>query len=611
MSTSYVERSIIALSAGVVILAVATRVHDVAAFPALHDFDAPGHALNVVELFDGHLPNPRSWSGSQPPLYHALGAALWAVLPEQVPVHVTSRLISVASWVIAVALVWRVLRRIGSEVDAAVVAALLLGAPGILIGSCMMTNDALCALFVTATLVRLLPDPGASPPSAGHAAVTGIFAGLAALAKLPGLAALGIAAAWYAWQWRRSLTGAVRTLAAFTVVAGMIAGPHYARLVLTLPGSLFDIITDMAGSQEKRATVAMVLTSVSADKLRRWMPAVLHVAVWGDPVGVFLPHRPVVLLAMFPLLIAGPGVVAVAVAGTARVAMRRELAGRMAAPLAFGAFVAVSLLRVAWIAPSVMVGKPTYMLPAVLPVGIVLVLGVGTIPLRYRTAVRGALVAIAAAGSALTWYGWWAAPSPASVPMFVGVPSPGSAVQTVERYFTLRAEDPIRALTLVDPEVQLVQGLRLAHVLKLDVGPEQDLSDGDERVLEVARGRVAWMDLYHVVTWLRPVASALKVSVISARQGTDDAQVSARVSAAAADAPWGPAWVGAWPFAPFEQDFTLHRDNGGWRITAIEQRGVGDVNIGPAFVAYPTLTGFERLPSLGWRPSWEPAPRVP
>src|SRR4030095_12783420 len=241
MSTSSAERSIIALSAAVAIFAVATRVHDVVAFPALHDFDAPGHAVNVLDLFEGHLPNLRSWSGGQPPLYYGIGAALWALLPEGVPVHVTLRLISVVSWLAAVGLVWRVLRRIGSEVDAAVVAALLLGAPGILIGSCMMTNDALCALFVTATLVR--SRAGARPPP-GHASVTGVFAGLAALAKLPGLAALGIAAAWYAWQWRRSLPGAVRTLAAFAVVAGVIAGPHYARLVLTPPGSLFDIITD-------------------------------------------------------------------------------------------------------------------------------------------------------------------------------------------------------------------------------------------------------------------------------------------------------------------------------------------------------------------------------
>src|SRR4029453_10199060 len=112
----------------------------VTAFPARPNFAAPGHALNVVDLFEGHLPSLRSWSGSQPPLYHALGAALWIVLPEQVPVHVTLRLISVASWVTAVALVWRVLRRIGSEVDAAGVAALVLGAPGVLLGSFFLTH---------------------------------------------------------------------------------------------------------------------------------------------------------------------------------------------------------------------------------------------------------------------------------------------------------------------------------------------------------------------------------------------------------------------------------------------------------------------------------------
>src|SRR4029450_1234364 len=99
MSTSYAERSITALSAAVAIFAVATRVHDVTAFPALQDSAAPGPALNVVDLFEGHLPSLRSWSGSQPPLYHALGAALWTVLPEQVPVHLTLRLISVARWV--------------------------------------------------------------------------------------------------------------------------------------------------------------------------------------------------------------------------------------------------------------------------------------------------------------------------------------------------------------------------------------------------------------------------------------------------------------------------------------------------------------------------------
>ena len=54
----------------------------------------------------------------------------------------------------------------GNPVDAAVIAAVLLGMPGLTIASGMMTNDALCALFTTATLVRLLAPPSTTLPSA-------------------------------------------------------------------------------------------------------------------------------------------------------------------------------------------------------------------------------------------------------------------------------------------------------------------------------------------------------------------------------------------------------------------------------------------------------------
>jgi len=619
-TTSYAERVIIALSAAIAVFAVQVRFHDMIAFPALHDFDGPGHALNVVELFEGHLPNLRSWSGSQPPLYHAVGAALWAVLPAWVPVHVTLRLISVVSWVTAVGLVWRSLRRLVSETDAAVVATLLLGTPGILIGSCMMTNDALCALLVTATLVRLVDQPGTAVPSTRHAALTGVFAGLAAMTKVPGVAAIAIAAGWYAWRWRRDAAAAARAVAAFALVAAAIAGPHYARLVVTPPGSLFDIMADMAGSQEKRADVAKVLTYVSAEKLRRWMPAVLHAAVWGDPVGVFLRFQPdgltgsferefgaecVILLGMMVLMVAGLGVLGVAAVGIARLAVQRTLAARLAAPLVFGAFVGASLLRVAWIFPSIMVSKPTtlYMLPAVLPVGIVLALGVAAMPGSYRPAVRGALLAIAAVGATFTWYGWWIPFSP--VPPVVLRAPPGSAVETVARYFRLRAQDPIRVLPLVDTDVQLAHGLRVAQLLDIAIVPDRDLSREDERALEIGRARTAWMDLYHMVVWLQPVTSALSVSVIGARQDATDARVSVRVSAAPTRSPWGRAWAGAWPFPPFEQEFTLRADGGGWKIVAIEERGVTDQNMAPAFAAYPTLAGFERLRALGWKPRWD------
>src|SRR5262245_9723899 len=461
MSTSSTERSILALSAAVAILAVATRVHDVVAFPALHDFDAPGHAVNVLDLFEGHLPNPRSWSGGQPPLYYGIGAALWALLPEQVPVHVTLRLISVVSWLAAVGLVWRVLRRIGSEVDAAVVAALLLGVPGILIGSFMMTNDALCALFVTAAVVRLLDPPSDGPPTPGHAALTGVFAGLASLTKSTGLAAVGVAAAWYAWQSRRRPLSAARNLFILGLVAGGIGAPHYARMFFALAGSLYDILAVRAGSQEKEAAVAALLTRMPAERLRPWIPALVHAGVWGDPVSVFLPAQPGVLLAMLVLVVAGLGVSAVAVVGAARLVARREIVVRVWPALALGVFLAISLLPHAWSVPFFVATKPTYALPAVLPVGLVLLFGVEA----RGTVLRGLLLAVAAGGTALTWYGWWAPGSAAPAPIAFGAAPTGSAVQVVERYFRYRADDPISAVSLLGSELQLAHGLRIAHMI--------------------------------------------------------------------------------------------------------------------------------------------------
>src|SRR5262249_28726198 len=97
MSTSSADRTVVGASAAVAV--IVARVHDVVAFPAIHDFDAAGHAVNVLDILEGHLSHPRSWCGTHPPLYYALGALAWAIVPEGVPVHVTLRLLSVAAWV--------------------------------------------------------------------------------------------------------------------------------------------------------------------------------------------------------------------------------------------------------------------------------------------------------------------------------------------------------------------------------------------------------------------------------------------------------------------------------------------------------------------------------
>jgi hypothetical protein len=651
MSTSSADRALIVMSAAVALFTVAVRVHDIVAYPALHDFDAAGHALNVVDLFEGRLPNLHSWSGNHPPLYHALGALLWILLPAGIPVHVMLRGISMVSSIAAVALVWGALRRIASAIDAAVVAALLLGVPGLLIASCMMTNDALCALLVTATLVRLLPGPqestveGSPPyqggvrggfefadqqppprpllgkeevdssnvpapkgrsasvdtelPTAGHAALTGVLAGLAALTKTTGLGVVAVAVVWYAWRSRHSVRGAVRNLLALGLVAALIAGPHYARALFALPGSFFDFATAYAGSQEKRAITDFMLTKISPQQVRLLIPVLFHLVLWGDPVGTFLPHDLPVPRAMLALLVAGLCVLGIAVTGAVRLLARPKVATRLGAALAFGTLISVSLVALAWQVPHPMAMKATPMLAAVFPMGLLLVFGIGAIHGAPGVLLRGALLAVAASGAALTWYGWWLPKSPAPPPITLGDVPAGSAEQAVDRYFQYRAYDPIRALPLLDAQVQRTHGLQLARILGVSVPPEGGMLPAEEDALELARARVAWMELYNLVGWLQPASAALAVTVLDAHQGLEDASVTVRISAGGMQAPRG---VGSWPFAPFEQHFTLQRHGSEWRITAIDQRGVMDENAVAAFAASPTAGGLDRMRALGcWR----------
>src|SRR5262249_12085273 len=193
----------------------------------------------------------------------------------------------------------------------------------------------------------------------------------------------------------RSRLSAVRNLLILGLVAGGIGAPHYARIFFALPGSLYDILAVRAGSQEKEAVVAALLARMPAERLRPWIPALVHVGVWGDPVAAFLPDQPGVKLAMLVLLAAGLGVSAVAMVGAARLVARREIVLRVWAGLALGVLLAVSLLPHAWSVPFFVATKPTYVLPAVLPVGLVLLFGVE----GRGTVLRGLLLAVSAGGA--------------------------------------------------------------------------------------------------------------------------------------------------------------------------------------------------------------------
>lgn len=597
------DRVLIATSAAVALVAVVTRVYNVSAYPAMWDWDAAGHAVNVVDLMEGHLPDPRSWCGSHPPLFYALSAALAGLLPTAIPIHVTMRLVSSASWIATVALVWRSLRRSGSAVDAAVVAALLLGIPGLTIASSMTTNDALCALFGTLALVRLMATPRDGSPTMRDVAVTGVLAALAAATKATGVAIIGIAALSYVWWWRHDAKRAVQALVVLGVVSVAIAGPHYVRLFWSISGSPYDILAVRAGSQEKE-TVATFVHAVARENMRSsslW--ALFHAAIWADPTKAYLPIHVESLPLARALWFGGLLVPAVFIAGVARMVLRRDLPPTFAAPLLFGAAFTAALVPHALDRPYIILTKTNYILPEALPLGIVLALGLEAIPGHGRTAVRTLLLALAAGGVALTIYGWWEPTPRLQSPTWRDPPS-SPALRAVERYFEYRLHDPIRAVQRLGSEVQLAHDLRVSHLLGLPSPPEATLASASETSAELAQARVAWLEVPHLARWMLPILSAFDVHVLGLSEQDGAAIVRLRIGAVGETPPAG-GEIGSWPFPPFDEELRLERPDGDWRITRLAETGDVDQNAVAVFSAHPTAARFDHLRALGWRPPLE------
>lgn len=591
------DRALLLAGALVAVAAVVARLHDVVAYPALRDWDASGHAVNVIDLFEGHLPDPRAWSGSHPPVYYAIGALLWALLPDAVPVHVTLRLLSVAAWVGTVAMIWRSLRGIVPAADAAVVSALLLGVPGFVIASCMMTNDPLCAFFTTATLVRLLPVRRGEELRPGHAALTGILAGLAAATKATGMAAVGVALLVYAWQGRTTPRRAIAAVAAAGLTSAAIALPHYVRLLLTLSGSAARILGGRAGSLEKEVLSAVVLATMPT---RGESPAtVFHLALWGDPTQVYLAGGGGWM--GDAVSIGGLFVAALALAGVVRLFLDRELARRTSAALLFGLVYMAALAWPTIQGPHFLLTKTSYMLPLALPFAIALAAGLRWCPRALAPSAGGLLLLIAVGGVAMTWYGGWE-PTPSGETARTSARATPAGI--VAHYLEDRSHDPIRAAQILSPQLHLAHKLRLVRILGLDAPEDMGLSPDERQTLELSRARMAWLELYNLVRWLQPVASGLEVAEIDVTEVGDRAAVRARIEAVGAQAPKD-GEIGRWPFPPFVLDVSLARADDSWRIAEVRQEGVVDENVVQAVVAHPTLAGFERLRAIGWRPPWE------
>lgn len=598
-ASSRTDRLLLAMSAVLAASAVVVRVVRVAVPPALADWDAPGHADYVLALSELRWPDPRSWCGAHPPLFYGLGAATCALLPDAVPMHVTLRLLSVAAWVVTLGLVWRALRPAVGSVDAAVATTVLLATPGFAIASAMMTNDALCALFVTATLARLLAAPP-GVPRARDAAATGVLAGLAAASKATGMAAVGIGAlwhAWRAWQARPRSTAGLAAVGAFALASAAFVLPHYLRLLGALSGSLYDILAVRAGSIEKETVATAVHEIARLTSTVPSFPRLVHTALWNDPT--VLPHVVSTTVPARLAWIGGMLVTAIAAAGTIRILAHPALRRRTAVALLFGFVYLAALVPHAVDRPYIVLTKTNYLLPAALPLALVVASGLGLARGGLGTGVRVLVLAVAVA--CLTFTGSGATRSVAAAP--VGAAEPGPA-DTVQRYFRYRVTDPIRTLTLLAPAEQLAHDLRLATLLQIALPPAPPGAPEADRQLELERARVAWLDLYNLVPWMQPAAAALRIAVLSVHEDGNGAEVNVAVGPSSVGRPPGVP-LGAWPFPPFEQRFTLARDGTAWRITAIDQRGVVPENTLQAFVAHPTLARDSALRALGWLPGWE------
>ncbi len=410
----------------VAVLAALSRLWNAQAYWPLRGYDGPAHAANVFALYEGRLPTPGSWLGFHPPLYHALGAGLWRLLPDAVPVHAGLRLLSAALGFGAVAIAWRVLRDFVDEEDAAVVAAFLLGVPVFALATSMVGNEAACMLFVTAVLARLTRIPVAAEPRAalGHALRTAGLAGLAALSKTTGFVAAGLAAATYALRLRARVPTALAAAALVGALPLGMAGPFFAPTLLAAGGSPAALVTGAASSTALESLMAAQPPSerflrdyfsfpaaalhapvFKAEGLIHSVPGLLYASVWSDAHAHFLiPVTEGVLRVESAIAWAGLIPTGLGLLGLGLLLRRRD--PRLIGPLLFAAVMGVALLRYTWILPSYSAVKASYLLPALLPVALCVACGLARLPGGWRQAGRAALLGLGVAGTAVTTWGW-------------------------------------------------------------------------------------------------------------------------------------------------------------------------------------------------------------
>ncbi len=418
------ERLWLAAAAAVAVAAVVGRLHSAAAFPALQDYDAAGHVQSAHFFLQGLLPPPSSWSGFHPPLYHALAGLAWAMLPESVPVHLAMRYLSLAPGLAAIAIVWRHLARRFAPEDAAVTAVLLLSIPFVGIALVMLGNEGFCALFATLVLVRLLDLPTDDGDLVRHALVTGLWVALAALSKSTGWVVGGVAGLAYLVHARASLPRALLCGTAIALPALLLAAPFYVRVALDGGGSPMSFLSGAAHSPD----LALVMSSQPPGQRELWhylnfpasaiawprfdgagmatsVPGLLHASAWADVHGHYIWITTTTLKVLPIVSVAGLFATVFACFGLLRIVQRRS-PGELWA-LLFAGLLFAALLRYSWVLPTYSAVKASYLLPALLPIGLAFASALQALRGRFRSVARGLLLLLAAGDTAFLWFGWW------------------------------------------------------------------------------------------------------------------------------------------------------------------------------------------------------------
>jgi hypothetical protein len=414
------------------------RLHGAWSAQPLTGFDGPYHAAYIGILHLEHrwpLPG-ESWSTFHPPLYYALSALLWGLLPEQLPargVLFALRGLNVAAGLALGLAAWRAARLLFPERPAVALCALALALflPMLVPLSFLVGNQILAASLASwgvLLLLRALAKPG----SARLALAAGAVLGLAVLTRLDALAVAGGAGLALLLAGLRREGPRLRALApaALLGLAALLAsGAYFARnfaltgspLVLEVPVSADLMRTQGYGSARPLASY------LSLDPAILWNPADrsprAEGAVWPATfAGIWFDLHGTVVRVVSPLATGfarglfalGAAFTALAVAGAWALFSGRVQCAVPGAPAALALLAASGLASYVFFTAKVATFstlKGTLLAPSALPFLLVASVGLDLLARAGRRAAALAValvVALVLATSAILWVGWLA-----------------------------------------------------------------------------------------------------------------------------------------------------------------------------------------------------------